>query len=423
MVNNNHAWQERKNTAVPNGIGILCDFYAHKALNAELWDIEGNRYIDFAAGIAVANTGHCHPKLVEAVRKQLDSFTHTAFQVAPYSSYIELAEHINAVTPGNHAKKTAFFTTGAEALENAVKIARAYTGRTGIIAFAGGFHGRTFMGMALTGKVEPYKSAFGPLPADVYHVPFPSTLDNITVDDTLHAIELLFKASISPKRVAAIVIEPVQGEGGFNVASPELMQALRKICDEHGILLIADEVQTGFARTGKMFAIEHMDVVPDLITMAKSLAGGMPLSAVCGRTEVMDSAPKGSMGGTYGGNPLSIAAALAVKEIIEEENLVERAHILGKKLKQILHEINNKNIADIRGLGSMIAIEFRNPKTNLPDPDSAYKVQQYAMKHKLILLTCGTHGHVIRFLFPLTIPDNILAEGLVILKEALNDLS
>src|SRR5690606_19725915 len=299
MTQRNQDWQARKNAAVPDRIGIACDFYAERASNAELWDVEGRRYIDFAAGIAVANTGHRHPRLVEAVRAQLDAFTHTAFQVAPYGSYVELAERINRLTPGDHRKKTAFFTTGAEALENAVKIARAATGRTGIVAFSGAFHGRTFMGMALTGKVAPYKQDFGPLPAEVYHIPFPSRLDGITVQDSLRALDLLFKADISPNRVAAIVIEPVQGEGGFNVAPPELLRALRERCDAHGILLIVDEVQTGFARTGRMFAIEHSNVTPDLITMAKSLAGGMPLSGVCGRAELMDAAPRGSLGGTY----------------------------------------------------------------------------------------------------------------------------
>lgn len=279
-------WQERKSQAIPNGISVMCDFYVDRAQNAELWDLEGRRYIDFAAGIAVTNTGHRHPRVVSAIAQQLEKFTHTAFQVVPYAQYIELAEKINRLTPGDHAKKTAFFTTGAEAVENAIKIARKATGRTGVIAFSGAFHGRTFMGMALTGKVQPYKAGFGPLPGEVYHVPFPSTIAGVTTEDSLTAIETLLSSDIEPSRVAAIIIEPVQGEGGFNVAPPELLKALRTLCDRHGILLIADEVQTGFARTGKMFAIEHAGVVPDLITMAKSLAGGMPLSAVCGRAEL-----------------------------------------------------------------------------------------------------------------------------------------
>ncbi|WP_322999639.1 4-aminobutyrate--2-oxoglutarate transaminase [Castellaniella sp.] len=420
MTDMNQDWQQRKNAAIPNGIGITCDFYAKRALNAELWDVEGRRYIDFAAGIAVANTGHCHPRIVQAIRDQLDAFTHTAFQVAPYGSYVQLAEHINRLTPGSHAKKTAFFTTGAEALENAVKIARAATGRTGVIAFSGAFHGRTFMGMALTGKVAPYKQDFGPLPAEVYHIPFPSALDGVTVRDSLKALDLLFKADISPSRVAAIVIEPVQGEGGFNVAPTELLQALRQRCDEHGILLIVDEVQTGFARTGKMFAIEHSGVTPDLITMAKSLAGGMPLSGVCGRAELMDAAPRGSLGGTYAGNPLAIAAALAVLDIIRDEDLIARADTLGSRLKHALAERQHPRIVDIRGLGAMVAAEFRHPDGS-PDPDTASGIQRRALERGLVLLTCGAYGNVIRFLFPLTIPDGLLDEGLAILMDAMAD--
>jgi len=420
MTEHNQDWQVRKNAAIPDGIGIACDFYAQRALNAELWDVEGRRYIDFAAGIAVANTGHRHPRIVEAIRAQLDAFTHTAFQVAPYGSYVELAERINRLTPGGHPKKTAFFTTGAEALENAVKIARAATGRTGVVAFSGAFHGRTFMGMALTGKVAPYKQDFGPLPAEVYHIPFPNPLDGVTTQDALRALDLLFKADIGPKRVAAIVVEPVQGEGGFNVAPPELLRALRERCDAHGILLIADEVQTGFARTGRMFAIEHSGVTPDLITMAKSLAGGMPLSGVCGRAELMDAAPRGSLGGTYAGNPLAIAAALAVLDVIDEEGLIARADALGLRLRQALAGFGHPRIAEIRGLGAMVAAEFRQPDGR-PDTDTAARIQRRALERGLVLLTCGAYGHVIRFLFPLTIPDGLLEEGLAILREAMAD--
>ncbi|HUH59555.1 MAG TPA: 4-aminobutyrate--2-oxoglutarate transaminase [Candidimonas sp.] len=419
MTDLNQHWQDRKNAAIPNGIGITCDFYAERALNAELWDMEGRRYIDFAAGIAVANTGHCHPRIVQAIQAQLIAFTHTAFQVAPYRSYVELAEQINRLTPGNHPKKTAFFTTGAEAVENAVKIARVATGRTGVIAFSGAFHGRTFMGMALTGKVAPYKQDFGPLPAEVYHLPFPSTLDGVTTQDSLKALDLLFKADISPNRVAAIIVEPVQGEGGFNVAPPELLRALRERCDEYGILLIADEVQTGFARTGRMFAIEHSGVVPDLITMAKSLAGGMPLSGVCGRAELMDAAPRGSLGGTYAGNPLAVASALAVLEVIESEQLIARSEELGARLRGVFADMGHPGVAEVRGLGAMVAAEMRDPKTGLPDPETAARIQRQALDRGLVLLTCGSHGHVIRFLFPLTIQDDVLAEGLGILKDVM----
>lgn len=415
----NRQWIQREADAVPRGLGITCNFYAKRALNAEIWDVEGKRYIDFAAGIAVANTGHCHPKLIAAVEKQLKQFTHTCMQVAPYPSYVRLAETINKQVPGDFAKKTVFFTTGAEATENAVKIARAATKRTGIIAFTGGFHGRTMMALALTGKVSPYKQHFGPTPPEVYHIPFPNTQEGITTEDTLRALQQLFKADISPERVAAIIIEPVQGEGGFVVAPVQLMQELRKICDEHGILLIADEVQTGFARTGKMFAMEHFGVAPDLMTLAKSLAGGMPLSAVCGRAEFMDASPPGSLGGTYAGNPLALAAGLAVQDIIKSENLVERAEVLGTRLRDTLASINHPNTAEVRGLGAMVAMEFRDPKSQAPDPETAKAIQRKAMDNGLVLLTCGSHGHVIRFLFPLTIEDAVLNEGLEILADAM----
>jgi 4-aminobutyrate aminotransferase len=417
----NQAWQARKTDAIPNGIGILCDFYMDRALNAELWDVQGRRYIDFAAGIAVTNTGHCHPRVVAAISQQLGKFTHTAFQVSPYSSYVELAEKINQRAPGSHKKKTAFFTTGAEAVENAVKIARAATGRTGVIAFSGAFHGRTFMGLALTGKVAPYKLGFGPFPGDVYHAPFPNALHGISVQDSLDAIQALFKSDIDPRRVAAIIVEPVQGEGGFNVAPPEFLQALRSLCDQHGILLIADEVQTGFGRTGKMFAVEHSGVVPDLMTMAKSLAGGMPLSGVCGRAEIMDAPVPGALGGTYAGNPLALASALAVLDIIDAENLVERANATGGKLRATLNDLaaSTPAIAEVRGLGAMIAVEFRHPQDGRPDPELAAAIQQRAMRNGLLLLTCGVYGNVIRFLFPLTIEDAVLDEGLHILSEAI----
>lgn len=417
----NQTWQARKTQATPNGIGVMCDFYTERARNAEIWDVQGRRYIDFAAGIAVTNTGHCHPKIVAAIQQQLGRFTHTAFQISPYSSYVELAEKINERAPGSHAKKTAFFTTGAEAVENAIKIARAATGRSGVIAFSGAFHGRTFMGMALTGKVKPYKTGFGPFPGEVYHAPFPNALHGISVQDSLKAIDVLFKADIDPARVAAIIVEPIQGEGGFNVAPAEFLQALRALCDKHGIVLIADEVQTGFGRTGKMFAMEHAGVVPDLMTMAKSLAGGMPLSGVCGRAELMDAPIPGALGGTYAGNPLALAAALAVMDIIDAENLIERANTTGQKLRATLADLaaSTPAMAEIRGLGAMIAVEFHHPEDKSPDPELASAIQRRALRNGLVLLTCGVYGNVIRFLFPLTIEDAILDEGLHILSEAI----
>src|SRR5450631_1378381 len=350
---NNGELQRRKDAATPRGVGVMCQFYAARAQNAELWDVENRRFIDFASGIAVLNTGHRHPKLIAAIEAQLAKFTHTAYQIVPYESYVELAERINAITPGSHAKKTAFFTTGAEAVENAVKIARAATGRPAVIAFSGAFHGRTMLGMALTGKVVPYKVGFGPFPGEIYHAPFPIELHGVSTEASLAALQSLFKSDVDPKRVAAIILEPVQGEGGFYPAPVEFMQALRKLCDQHGILLIADEIQTGFARTGKLFAMEHYGVTPDLMTMAKSLAGGMPLSAVCGRAEIMDAPAPGGLGGTYGGNPVAIASALAVLDVIKEEKLVERAAQLGQKLKNRLNELREvlPQIADVRGLG------------------------------------------------------------------------
>ncbi|WP_179405359.1 4-aminobutyrate--2-oxoglutarate transaminase [Burkholderia guangdongensis] len=415
--------QARKNAATPRGVGVMCDFYAARAENAELWDVEGRRFIDFAAGIAVLNTGHRHPKIVKAIADQLNSFTHTAYQIVPYASYVELAEKINARAPGDFTKKTAFFTTGAEAVENAIKIARVATGRPGVIAFSGGFHGRTMMGMALTGKVAPYKLGFGPFPGDVFHAPYPSALHGVTTADSLKAIETLFKADIDPKRVAAIIFEPVQGEGGFNPAPADFVRGLRKICNEHGILLIADEVQTGFARTGKLFAMQHYDVLADLITMAKSLAGGMPLSGVVGRAEVMDAAAPGGLGGTYAGNPLAVASAHAVLEIIDEENLCERATQLGDTLKAKLNALKADvpQIAEVRGPGSMVAVEFIDPATGEPDTDFTKRVQTRALERGLLLLVCGVYGNVVRFLFPLTIPEAVFNEALGILDEVMKE--
>ncbi|MBN3725402.1 4-aminobutyrate--2-oxoglutarate transaminase [Burkholderia sp. Ac-20379] len=415
--------QARKNAATPRGVGVMCDFYAARAENAELWDVEGRRFIDFAAGIAVMNTGHRHPKLVKAVAAQLEQFTHTAYQIVPYASYVELAEKIIARAPGNQAKKAAFFTTGAEAVENAVKMARAFTGRPGVIAFAGGFHGRTMMGMALTGKVAPYKLNFGPFPGDVFHAPYPNALHGISTADSLKAIDMLFKADIDPKRVAAIIFEPVQGEGGFYQAPADFVRGLRKICDEHGIVLIADEVQTGFARTGKLFAMQHYDVLPDLTTMAKSLAGGMPLSGVVGRADVMDAAAPGGLGGTYAGNPLAVAAAHAVLDIIDEEKLEARATTLGDTLKAKLAALKPEipQIADIRGPGAMVAVEFFKAGTQEPDAEFAKRVQARALERGLLLLVCGVYSNVVRFLFPLTIQDAVFDEALGILEDVLKE--
>ncbi len=417
----NHQIDQRRQAATPRGVGVMCNFYADRAENATLWDVEGRAFTDFAAGIAVLNTGHRHPALLAAIRAQLERFTHTAYQIVPYESVVSLAERINALAPIQGPAKAAFFTTGAEAVENAVKIARSFTGRPGVVAFGGAFHGRTMMGLALTGKVVPYKTGFGPFPGEVYHLPFPNALHGVTVDQSIAALEQLFKADIDPTRVAAIIIEPVQGEGGFNIAPTALLEALRTVCDRHGILLIADEVQTGFGRTGRMFAMEHHGVRPDLITMAKSLAGGMPLSAVCGRAEVMDAPAPGGLGGTYAGNPLAVASAHAVLDVIAAERLLERSTQLGAKLQDTLAEWREgcPAISDVRGLGSMVAMEFADPATHAPDAALTARVQKEALARGLLLLTCGVYGNVIRFLYPLTIPDAQFDAALVTLREAL----
>lgn len=319
-MTDNATLQSRRQTALPRGIGTAFPIFAQRAEGSELWDVEGNRYIDFAAGIAVLNTGHRHPKVMEAVRAQLDGFTHTAFQIVPYEPYVAVCERLNALAPFSGPAKSILFSTGAEAVENAIKIARAHTGRPGVVAFSGAFHGRTTFTMALTGKVAPYKKKFGIAPPGVFHVPFPAESHGVTVAESLRALETLFRADIDPTDVAAIIIEPVQGEGGFLPAPTELLVALREIADKHGIVLIADEIQTGFARTGKMFGIEHSGVEPDLVTIAKALAGGFPLSGVIGRAEIMDAPETGGLGGTYAGSPVACAAALAVLDVIAEES-------------------------------------------------------------------------------------------------------
>ncbi|SEN24888.1 4-aminobutyrate aminotransferase [Gemmobacter aquatilis] len=411
---------KRRDEAISRGVGMQTQIYAERALNSEVWDIEGNRYIDFAAGIAVVNTGHCHPKVMAAVTEQMSRFTHTCHQVLPYENYIRLAERLNAAVPGDFKKKTIFVTTGAEACENAVKIARVATGRNAVIAFGGAFHGRTFMGMTLTGKVEPYKKGFGTMMPDVFHVPFPQDVHGISTADAMAGIEKLFKADVDPARVAAIIFEPVQGEGGFYPAPADLVKAIRALCDKHGILMIADEVQTGFARTGTLFAMHGHDVAADITTMAKGLAGGLPLAAVTGRAEIMDAANPGGLGGTYGGNPLGIAAANAVLDVIEEEDLCARATELGSRLKQKLEAIRatTPEICDIRGPGFMVAVEFANPGTKEPDAGFTGRVRLEALKRGLILLTCGVYGNVIRFLAPITIPEAHFAEAMGILEES-----
>jgi 4-aminobutyrate aminotransferase len=419
-ANTNADWHARRLAATPRGVAVMGDFFIDHAKNAEFWDIEGRRFIDFAGGIAVLNTGHVHPKVQAAIAAQLQRFTHSCYQVVPYTEYVLLAERINAIAPITGAKKTAFFSTGAEAVENAIKIARSHTKRSGVIAFGGAFHGRSMFSVALTGKVQPYKAGFGPFPPEIYHVPFPS--QGVALDDVKYAMEQVFKCDIEPSRVAAIIFEPVQGEGGFNPIAAQAVVWLRSLCDQHGILLIADEVQTGFARTGKMFALEHFGVSPDLMTMAKSMAGGTTLSAVVGRAEVMDAPNPGGLGGTYAGNPLAVAAAHAVLDVMAEEKLCERAATLGQQLVARLQQAKTRNacMGDVRALGAMVACEFIDPKTGAPDADLTKKVQQAALAKGLLLLTCGVYGNVIRFLFPLTIEDSVFEEALTILDSVLS---
>lgn len=418
----------RREHALPRGISTATPIFAARAENAELWDVDGRRYIDFVGGIAVLGVGHRHPRVVSAVRDQLECYTHTAFQVCGYEPYVELAERLNALAPFTGEAKTILFTTGAEAVENAVKIARAATKRPAVISFVGGFHGRSMLGLALTGKVAPYKREFGPLPGQVYHLPFPAPYAGVTEEQSLQALDFLFAADVPPSQVAAIVLEPVQGEGGFHVAPPSLLAALRGICDHHGILLVADEVQTGFARTGKMFAIEHSGVEPDLVTIAKSLAGGLPLAGVIGRSSVMDAAEPGGLGGTFGGSPLGCAAALAVLDIIAEEQLLTRADAIGARLRAWTEKVSARNdmpaIANVRGLGAMIGFDvLKAHGAKEPDPGAAKRIVAAAVQHGLLVLSAGMQGETIRFLPPLTITDEVLEEGLTRLEQAMVDIS
>jgi len=413
---NNAQLQQRKTKVIARGQGNVYPVYVDHAENAELWDVEGKRFIDFGTGIAVSNTGHSHPKVVAAVKEQLDKFSHTCVMVNPYEVAVELAEKLTELAPGNSEKKAIFVSTGAEAVENCVKIARAHTGRRGVIAFNGGFHGRTNLTMALTGKITPYKNLFGPFPGDIFHAPFPIAQHDISVKDSLTALGNLFKVDIAPSDVAAIIVEPVQGEGGFYAAPTEFLQALRELCDEHGIVLIADEIQTGFGRTGKMFSFEHSGVEADLMTMAKGIAGGFPISAVVGKSEIMDAPLPGGLGGTYGGSPVACAAALAVLDVIKEENLIVRSAQIGETFNERLSSLQAKYpqlIGDVRNQGSMIAIEL----TKAGDMEQAnteltQAIIAKAAEYGLILLACGFYGNVIRFLPALTISDEIMNEGL-----------
>ncbi|MGL4395430.1 MAG: 4-aminobutyrate--2-oxoglutarate transaminase [Hyphomicrobium sp.] len=417
---------ERRNNAVARGIGHATAIYAQRAKNAEIWSEDGKRYVDFAAGIAVVNTGHQHPKVVAAVEEQMKAFSHVCFQVTPYETYVRLCERLNAIVPVASPAKAMLVSTGAEAVENAVKIARAYTGRPGIISFSGGFHGRTHMGMALTGKVVPYKKGFGPFPPEIYNIAFPNTFHDVSAEDSFRSLTTLFKATADPSSIAAIIIEPVQGEGGFNIAPFDFLKALRALCDEHGILLIADEIQTGFARTGKMFALEHAGIKADVVTLAKGLAGGMPLAAIVGRADVMDAANPGGLGGTYAGNPVACAAAHAVLDVIEDEKLCERSRVIGDiittRCRELAARSNLNCIGDVRGLGAMCAIELVKDRASAsPDAALTSSLVKIAAEKGLILLSCGTYGNVIRFLVPLTASDALVREGMDLFEASLTE--
>ncbi len=421
----NAAWQERKLAAMARGQGNIAPVYVDRAVNAEIWDVEGRRYIDFGTGIAVCNTGHSNPQVVAAVQEQLQRFSHTCVMVTPYDSAVRLAEQLNELAPGASPKKSMFVTTGAEAVENTIKIARAYTGRRGVIAFNGAFHGRTMLAMGLTGKVTPYKNLFGPFPGEVYHAPFPIEYHGVSVADSLKALHNLFKVDIAPSDVAAIIVEPVQGEGGFYPAPNEFMQALRAICDEHGIVMIADEIQTGFGRTGRFFACEYSGVEPDLLTTAKGLAGGFPLAAVVGKAEIMDAPLPGGLGGTFGGSPIGCAAALAVIEVIRDEGLVERANAIGAKFKGRLEALQAKRPETIGAIrserGAMIAVELvEDGDAGKPAADLTKALVGAAYEAGLVLLSCGVNGNVVRFLPALTISDELIDEGFDILETCLD---
>ncbi|MGA9604133.1 MAG: 4-aminobutyrate--2-oxoglutarate transaminase, partial [Methyloceanibacter sp.] len=371
------------------------------------------------------NTGHQHPRIMAAVEEQMKAFSHVCFQVTPYESYVRLAERLNALAPVMGPAKTMLISTGAEAVENAVKVARAFTSRPGIVSFSGGFHGRTLMGMALTGKVVPYKKWFGPFPADVYNVAFPNTYHGVSGEESLAALKALFKYTADPSSIAAIIIEPVQGEGGFYIAPFDFLRALRALCDEHGILLIADEIQTGFARTGKMFGLEHSGVKADVVTMAKGLAGGFPLSAITGRADVMDASNPGGLGGTYAGNPIACAAAHAVLDVIEDEKLCDRSNAIGKIILDRCDKVKSSNlncVGDVRGLGAMCAIELvKDAASAEPAPQLTQALMKVANENGLILLSCGTYGNVVRFLVPLTASDALVREGMDIFEASLTE--
>ena len=412
----------RRKQAVARGVNQLHPMYVARAENAQVWDVEGRRYIDFSGGIAALNTGHLHPQVVAAVQAQLQQFSHTCFAVMPYESYISVCERINAYVPGEFDKKTLLLTTGSEAVENAIKMARAHTGRSGVIAFTGAYHGRTLMALSLTAKVAPYSAGMGLMPGPVYRALFPDKAAGISTDDALASVQRIFTCDAAPTDIAAIIIEPVQGEGGFLAAPAGFMAGLRQLCNQHGIVLIADEVQSGAGRTGTFFAMQQMGVAADLIVFGKSVAGGLPLSGVTGRADVVDAIGPGGLGGTYAGHPLACAAALAVLDVIEQDGLLQQAQALGSYLNYRINALIDQTgcHARVRGLGAMVALElFEESDQRKPAGPLTRQIIAIAQESGLILLACGQHGNVLRFLMPLTISQALLDEGLTILGNCL----
>lgn len=423
-VSRTSALLQERERHVPRGLSTAHPIVVARAQGAEIWDVDGNAFIDFVGGIGVMNVGHAHPRVVRAIQAQLERLTHTSIQVASYEPYVRLAERLNAIAPVSGPAKTILLSTGAEAVENAVKIARAATGRPAVVAFGLGFHGRTLLGMSLTGKVHPYRDGFGPFAPDVYHARFPYAYRGVDTRAALESLEHLFLTEAEPERVAAVIVEPVLGEGGFVPAPPDFLRSLREMTGRHGILLIADEIQSGFGRTGRMFAVEHAGIEPDMITSAKSLAGGMPLSAVTGRADVMDGPAPGGLGGTYAGNPLACAAALAVLDVFQDENLLQRAEAIGRRLTGFFTDLQRRDprIGDVRGLGAMVGVELvTNATDRAPDGALAARVVAAARRRGLLLLTAGSSGQVIRVLVPLIISDELLGRALVILSEAFTE--
>lgn len=424
MKMSNAQLNELKQKYVANGAASPATQFADRAENAIIWDADGNRIIDFAGGIGVLNIGHCHPKVVEAVREQLGRVMHTCQTVIPYEGYVKVAEKLSQLTPVRGHGKVMLVNSGAEALENAVKIARAATGKNNVICFDGGYHGRTFMTMAMNGKVVPYSADFGSMPGNVFRAPYPVPFHGVSEEDAIRGLKMTLKTDANPRDTAAIVIEPVLGEGGFYPAPASFLKAVREICDEHGMLMIVDEVQSGFGRTGKLFAIEHSGVEPDLMTMAKSMAGGMPISAVVGTAEHMDACGPNSLGGTYSGSPVSCAAVLAVLEVFEEEKILEKSQALGEVLGQRFTQWQQRFacVENVRHLGSMAALDLV-AADHTPDPELAAAMCKRAREKGLILLSCGLYGNTLRFLMPVTIEDSILEEGLAIVEELLEELT